>query len=260
MSATSGAADARKPALKPRDAATLIIVDRTEGEARVLMGRRREDQVFMPGKFVFPGGRVDKQDRFVEAADELRPAERDKLLLDMKGGASKASARSLALAAIRETFEEAGIVIGTTGRPRRAASGLETWQAFLDHGFLPKLSELTLFARAITPPGRPRRYDTRFFCIEAAAIAARLDTSDGELSGVHWVTISDAHQLDLPPITRVILEDLSDRLKGEALDDAALPVPYYHHRNGTFRREMLVLGQPVGAAAADDDGDDDSGS
>ena len=49
--------------LKPRDAATLIIVDSSSGEPKVLLGRRRMDMVFMPGRYVFPGGRVDPADR-----------------------------------------------------------------------------------------------------------------------------------------------------------------------------------------------------
>ena len=73
--------------LRPRDAATLIIIDRTSGEPRVLMGKRRMEQVFMPGKYVFPGGRADKDDKIVQSADELPEVEAAKLLLDMKGSA-----------------------------------------------------------------------------------------------------------------------------------------------------------------------------
>lgn len=227
--------------MRPRDAATLVIVDRVMGLPRVLMGRRRLDQVFMPGKYVFPGGRVDDSDRNVKSADELHPVEVAKLLLDMKGTPSQARARALAMAAIRETFEEAGLVIGA---PAESASGpgfdVPSWNEFFACGYQPKLSTLTLFARAITPPGRPRRYDTRFFCISADEISHRVDTSDGELSGLHWLTIEEARSLDLPAITRVILEDLTDFLKNGNGSGHA-PVPYYHHKNGTFRRELLTV-------------------
>ena len=238
-------ATAPKPApLKPQDAATLIIVERAGGEPRVLMGRRRDDQVFMPGKYVFPGGRVDKADRIIASADELRPLETAKLLIDMKGSPSESRARALALAAIRETFEETGIVIGDEATPAAGFDGHETWRDFLGRGYLPRPSTLTFFARAITPPGRPRRYDTRFFCCEAAAVRTRFDMSDGELSGIEWVTVEEARALDLPAITRVILEDLLDRLKNGTLDDSALAVPYYHHKNGSFRRQLLKAGEP----------------
>ena len=99
-------------ALRPRDAATLIIVDSTSGEPRVLLGRRRLDMAFMPGRYVFPGGRVDAADRQVAIADDLGPGELKKLMVAMKGTPSEARARALALAAVRETFEEAGLIIG----------------------------------------------------------------------------------------------------------------------------------------------------
>ena len=232
---------ARTSALRPRDASTLIIVDRDGIEPKVLMGRRRADQVFMPGKYVFPGGRVDKQDRLVDSADALRPSEIRKLMLDMKGVASEQRARALALAAVRETFEEAGLVIGVAGAAVACRAPHETWREFFARGYMPRLGSLTFFARAITPPGRPRRYDTRFFCVEASAVAARLDISDGELSGLEWVTIGQAAELDLPPITRVILEDLLDRLKNDTLDSDGVAVPYYHHKNGSFRRDLLKI-------------------
>jgi len=226
---------------RPRDAATLIIVDRgAGGDVRVLMGQRRPDVAFMPGKFVFPGGRVDAEDKHIPSADELRPAETAKLLHDMKGGGSAGRARAIALAAVRETFEEAGLLIGTRAEKIEAPDAPPTWKAFLDEGYLPRLSGLTFFARAITPPGRARRFDARFFFIEASAIVHKIDSNDGELSGLHWLTIEDARGLDLPGITRVVLEDLTDRLKHGLPGSDELPVPYYHLKNGSFRRDLLT--------------------
>src|SRR2546425_12755667 len=98
-------------ALRPRDAATLIIVDSTSGEPRVLLGRRRQDMVFMPGRYVFPGGRVDPADKHVAVEQDLEPDHLKKLMVAMKSTASEARARSQALAAVRETFEEAGLFI-----------------------------------------------------------------------------------------------------------------------------------------------------
>ena len=228
--------------IRPRDAATLVIVDRVMGVPRVLMGQRRLDQVFMPGKYVFPGGRVDETDRTIQSADELHPWEVSKLLLDMKGHPSPVRARALGMAALREPFEEAGLVIGSScSSSEAAACEVESWNAFFACGFLPRLSTLRLFARAITPPGRPRRYDTRFFHISADEISHQVDTSDGELLGLHWLTIEDARSLDLPAITRVILEDLTDFLRDADSGSGDAPVPYYHHRNGTFRRELLSV-------------------
>ena len=98
-------AASKSPALRPRDAATLILVDNSQGLPRVLLGKRRMDMKFMPGKYVFPGGRVDRPDRTVESTDDLAESEISKLLVDMKGGPNPARARALALAAVRETYE-----------------------------------------------------------------------------------------------------------------------------------------------------------
>jgi 8-oxo-dGTP pyrophosphatase MutT (NUDIX family) len=204
------------------------------------MGQRRMDQVFMPGKFVFPGGRLDKVDRDIASVDELRPVESAKLLLQMKGAPSSARARALALAAVRETFEETGILIAGAGPGKTATSGSPTWDAFFQCGYLPKIGGLAFLARAITPPGRPRRYDTRFFCVRAEEIAHKIEHADGELSRLDWLTIEDARGLDLPAITRVILEDLLEFLQaGQDRDN--WPVPYYHHQNGKFRRDLLRI-------------------
>jgi len=244
------------PVLRPRDASTLIIID-SEGPApRVLLGKRRDDLKFMPGKYVFPGGRLDPDDKTMIAARELRPSEADKLLLDMKGHPSPARARGLALTAVRETFEEAGIIIGGVAsdtspevappseNPSLESPAAKTWRQFRGHGFVPDLAPLTFLARAITPPGRPRRFDTRFFCVEASAITKSTDHNDGELSGLVWMTLAESRELDLPPITRVILEDLAERISKRTLDDPTVPIPYYFNRHGTFRREMLHLAAP----------------
>ncbi len=223
---------------RPRDAATLVLVDISSGEPRLLMGKRRATQVFMPNKVVFPGGRVDEEDRTVESADELTDDELAKVLLQMKGHPSAARARSMALAAIRETYEETGVIIGRPieHKPMASAPG---WQPFFAEGFLPSLAGLSLFARAITPPGRPRRYDTRFFCASIDTVVAQTGKFDDELSEITWYSIAETSELDLPPITRVIIEDLGDRLEAGPLGPMAAPIPFYHQRNGTFRRDLL---------------------
>lgn len=226
---------------RPRDAATLIIVDRAGHAPRVLMGKRRMEQVFMPGKYVFPGGRVDKTDRLMASVDELPQPEQAKLLLRMRGTPSPSRARALALAAIRETFEEAGLVIGAAPLADAFARSVPPagWSDFLALGYLPRLAGLTYFSRAITPPGRTRRYDTRFFYSDASDIAHRVDANDGELSGLHWLTMEETRDLDLPSITRVVLEDLMECIGGDNLAERAGKVPFYHFANGSFRRDML---------------------
>lgn len=234
-------ADGRR--LVPRDAATLVVVDRSCGEPRVLMGRRRATQVFLPNKFVFPGGRVDRSDRLAPCDDELHPDDTRLLLAGMKGRPSGSRARALALAAIRETFEETGLVIGRNLPAAAAASPVKApeWRTFLATGFSPALGTLTYFARAITPPSRPRRYDTRFFLTDAGAIAARSTAVDGELADLGWFTLDEMRRLDLPNITRAIVEDLSHLLaNGRGSAGTARQIPFYAYRHGSFRRDLIT--------------------
>jgi 8-oxo-dGTP pyrophosphatase MutT (NUDIX family) len=227
------------PNRPPRDAATLIVIDRRGPEPKVLMGRRHPGLAFMAGMFVFPGGRIESGDRAMVAAGSLHPRAEAVLNARVPRG-SEQRGRALALAAIRETFEETGLLLGTRehGGPERVPDG--TWAAFREHGVFPDLDALHLVARAITPPGRPRRFDTRFFAIDREAVAAEVPGAtgpDSELIELAWVTLSEAPRLGLPTITQVILEDLQDRLAAGFSQD--LPIPFYHERRRRSLRELL---------------------
>jgi 8-oxo-dGTP pyrophosphatase MutT (NUDIX family) len=241
---TAAPADAKKAqsrtTLRPRDAATLIVIDQSSGEPRVLLGRRRPDMVFMPGRYVFPGGRVDLADRHVAVENDLQQGNIDRLMVAMRGNPSAMRARALALAAVRETFEEAGLIIGRPIATGAALSKSQIWREFFSLGFRPALDQLTFFARAITPPGRPRRFDTRFFCVPGTAIVHKIAIADGELSDLEWHSIAQARALELPNITRVVLEDLGERLAAGAMQASELPVPFYHRRSGAFVRDLIT--------------------
>jgi 8-oxo-dGTP pyrophosphatase MutT (NUDIX family) len=227
------------PNVRPRDAATLILIDRSQDEPRVLMGRRNGAAKFMPGKFVFPGGRIEPGDRRMAVADNLEPAVLARLMQRVRG-ASETRARALALAAIRETFEETGLLLGnrTGDKPDRFPAG--SWLAYCAHGVLPSLAPLHLIARAITPPRRPKRFDTVFFAVDAAHISGRVEGFVGpscELVELAWIGLEGAQRLDLPTITSVVLHELGARLGAGMGHD--LPVPFYHERNRRWLREEL---------------------
>jgi len=232
--------------MRPRDAATLLIVDSSSGTPRLLMGRRRPDLVFMPNMFVFPGGRSEPDDRRMAANAELPERDVDRLLHDMKGHVSPARARGLALAALRETFEEAGVLIGRRIRDDECeevagqVGSMHPWHGFLSEGVLPCLSNLRFLARAITPPGRPRRFDTRFFTVDASHIAKQVAPPDDELHDLSWHTLEDVRGLELPNITRAVVEDLSERLENGRLSGQDKPVPYYYFRRNAFQRELIA--------------------
>ena len=94
------------PYFRPRDAATLILIDRSGGKPKVLVGRRHDNVVFMPGKYVFPGGRVDKSDNRVPVAASIT-SDLEANLLKGSPKITPARARALANAAIREACAEA---------------------------------------------------------------------------------------------------------------------------------------------------------
>ena len=225
---------------RPKDAATVIMLDRSEDEPRVLMGRRHDRHVFLPGMYVFPGGRVDRTDGYIPAAAELEPAVQSRLLTAMKQGKSAHRTRALALAAIREVFEETGIAIGKPheGKPPKTTD----WSDFFSHGLAPDLSVLRFVARAITPPRRPRRFDTRFFAIDMTETGHSTDAlmrPSEELEKLVWMPVSKTSELELPTITSVVLEELSTRLADDPGLSRDIPVPYYHWVRGRFIRETV---------------------
>jgi 8-oxo-dGTP pyrophosphatase MutT (NUDIX family) len=223
---------------RPRDAATLIVLRRDPDGVRVLMGRRSDRHVFMPGKVVFPGGGVDAADRFAPSADELDAIVEAKLLSEMRGRASRSRARALALAAIREAFEETGVVIGRPGAPARPSRD-PAWRRFHALGCLPSLSPLRLVARAVTPPRRPRRFDARFFAVFGEHVARQVAVPEEELMSPEWLTFKETDGQDLPAITRAVLADLKARLTLDPELSPDGPVPFHHMRSGRFRRETL---------------------
>jgi 8-oxo-dGTP pyrophosphatase MutT (NUDIX family) len=152
---------------------------------------------------------------------------------------SAAKARGLVLAAVRETFEETGILLGAKVRePVRSPGG--PWDAFVQAGVVPDLAPVHFIARAITPPARTKRFDTRFFAIDATAIAARLDGvvgPDTELTELVWHPIAAAARLDMPAITTAVLEELAARIAAGFSHD--LPVPFYRVLNRKRARSLL---------------------
>lgn len=217
----------KKATIKPRDAATLILV-RFDGPAPlILMGQRHSGHAFMPNKYVFPGGRCEAADGLLDVASEGEPVTLQKLKLRMGARPSHRKARGVLVAALRETFEETGLLAG------RATAGAA-----------PDLSGLIYFARAITPPGRSRRFDSRFF-VANADIVSNLDAphplENEELLRINWVTLTEALELNLPSITRDILLLLEPYLTQNRLPPAACPVSFQYSRGKAWLIEELNL-------------------
>jgi 8-oxo-dGTP pyrophosphatase MutT (NUDIX family) len=223
---------------EPRDAATLMLIDRAGAKPKVLLGRRHQSHKFMPGKFVFPGGRIEPLDRIMTAASELHP-DMQKKLMERVPEPSVELARAFALAAVREMAEETGLLLGIKRDVSPKVPG-ELWVDFAKARVHPDLAHIHLIARAVTPPRRPRRFDTRFFTADATAVAHKIESvvgPDSELVELVWVPIEEATHLDMPTITGVVLEELLARV--EAGMGHELPVPYYFMIEQQFFRELL---------------------
>jgi 8-oxo-dGTP pyrophosphatase MutT (NUDIX family) len=249
------------PGVKIRDAATMLVIDRTGATPKVLVGRRHHGHKFMPGKYVFPGGRVERADRYMTAATALDSRIETRLMQEVRYPSAEKS-RGFALAAIREVFEETGLVLGAKcdgkgdGESEGRAPALparkpgkddgpdhaaEEWAKFSRSGVVPDLAAVHFIARAITPPGRNRRFDTRFFAVDAAAIAARINGvvgPDTELVELVWLPVDEGLKLDMAGITLAVLEELKIRTASGFGHD--LPVPFYRVQRGKRLRELLA--------------------
>ena len=205
------ASDAPTP---PSPAASLILIRDAQSETpKVLMGKRRATARFMPDARVFPGGAVDPEDAAAIAlladGDALPPACAARLAKDPRGETTGAT---YALAAIRETFEETGLRIGSASDGLAAPEGAgESWRAFVEAGMRPSLSGVTLVLRAITPPQMKIRFDARIFVVDADVHGVDLDDfsgASGELEDLRWVTYAEAAPSPMPFPTALALAEV----------------------------------------------------
>jgi len=157
----------------------------------------------MPNKFVFPGGAVDAEDNVIPLAKPLVQSCHARLLEDNSGP----SPETLAVAAIRELWEETGLILGA---PEAWRDAPEDWSGFAQEGFRPSAEGMYFFFRAITPPGPPRRFDARFFLVDADQLTGDLDDFSGasdELSHLQWVPLDEARTLNLPSLRQSCWEN-----------------------------------------------------
>lgn len=208
-----------------RNAATVIVLrDRMTAPA-ILMGQRGAKAAFMPNKFVFPGGALDPEDADISLATPLP----EPCFTRLNDHAPAGLQTALAAAAVRELWEETGLVLGRPGTWSGPVPA--DWRSFAATGHLPSAEALQFVFRALTPPGRPRRFDARFFLVDAGAIRGDLDDfthASDELSHLQWIPLAEARSFDLPFITEVVLAEVEARVT-----DAAPPqsVPYFRNND-----------------------------
>ncbi|KPQ08168.1 MAG: putative NTP pyrophosphohydrolase [Rhodobacteraceae bacterium HLUCCA12] len=218
-----------------RDAATIVLVRDAQGPApRVLMGQRGAGAAFMPNKFVFPGGAIDPDDAMIAFASPLDEVTRRRLLAQPVTPRPPAPEAMLA-AAVRELWEESGLMLGRAAPWQGPLP--DDWHRFADAGLCPVHDGLQFIFRAITPPGRSRRFDARFFLADVAAITGDPDDFSqacDELSHLHWIELQEARRLDLPFITEVVLAEAEAVLNGGRPES----VPFFDNSGSApvFRR------------------------
>ncbi|MDZ4372718.1 MAG: NUDIX hydrolase [Phenylobacterium sp.] len=206
-------------AVRPKNAATVMIIRRDGPKPRVLMGKRHGGHSFMPDRWVFPGGRIDRADYRAPYATDLRPDVGG--LFDRYLPAGKG--RALALAAVRETWEEAGLLLAKPGEGR----GRGPWKDFIGQGVLPDLEAMDVIARAITPPAVGKRFDTWFLMAEAERLTSLDRQPDcGELEEIAWVDFDDAMSLPLPAVTRMMIKEAVLRM-----EDPSRPKPFLRYKD-----------------------------
>jgi 8-oxo-dGTP pyrophosphatase MutT (NUDIX family) len=205
--------------VKPRNAASLVLTRERGGVTRILMGRRPAKAAAFPEAYVFPGGRVDKADAAVTPAAPLDAQTLDDLCA--RGGCTPALARALATTAIRETFEETGLMIAAPGD---VGARHGAWSMFAAQGLAPAHDRLRFLGRAITPTSAPRRFHARFFLTDGKEALGEL-RGNGELDALDWYPLADA--LDLPTIdvTQFILKELAAAERGVTRE-----APFFRYR------------------------------
>ena len=213
-------------AVRPLDAATVIIWRKQRQRIEILMGQRHHAHKFLPHRYVFPGGRVEGRDARVRSSNEVHPAVAGQL----SRTTSKGRGRSIVVAAIRETFEETGLIIGKPD-PLPDWPVPKGWEHFFGAGYAPSLNCLEYIARAVTPVFRPIRFDTRFFLLQAENAVGNLEGS-GELKNLDWIPIDRTPEFELANVTRNVLAYAEKLIISPIAQSESRKIPNFRHLRG----------------------------
>ena len=217
-----------------KNAAVIVLLRKNGSTYSVLIGKRVSTVAFMPSKYVFPGGAWEKLDNAVPVAKAMNEQQRHLLTLETEFSDSS----FLGITAIRELWEETGLRLSCKGQ---FGTFPESWKEFFFKGQGPNLKNLHFFFRAITPPGRVRRFDARFFFCNAEYIENDLDNfseASGELNSLQWVDISQTKYFELPKITKIVIEHLVGLISADFIYDY---IPFYSGGPDGLNKKKLWL-------------------
>ncbi|MBN36814.1 MAG: hypothetical protein CMM46_18945 [Rhodospirillaceae bacterium] len=212
--------------VRPRDAASVVLIRGNADKTEVLMGRRRKRASFLPNIYVFPGGRVDPEDHRAPKGVALQRDAEALLNRHVPG----ASTLSIPLAGLRETHEETGYLIARDASEHELDGAPDTpyWQALRSAGALPDLGRMDYIARALTPTMSHKRFNTRFFLVDANDARGEL-IQDGELEDLHWLPLDKAHRLPIVDVTEFVLNQARDRWQDRHRGRKQTAVPFLHY-------------------------------
>ena len=198
---------ALKRAVRPRIASTIVLTHGPKDNPKILMGHRSAKHDFMPSVYVFPGGRVDRADSYADYAGELSP----RTARILEAAFTPRKARAVALASVRETYEETSLFLGAKEPTTRNINN-PSYDAFRQAGLKPDLSGIEVFGRAVTPPHRHKRFDAWFFVKHLGNGALPVIRESAELENVGWFTFKQIEKLELQRATEMMLMVLGNYL------------------------------------------------
>ena len=191
---------------RPRDASSLVLLKNSGKIVKVLLGKRSDKTRFMPGAWVFPGGVVDKTDHTISINTSLNK----NIIKRLAVSNNARTAKALALASIRETVEETGLILGkkcennTKVDYEEDNNGISIMSKL---GLEPDLSKLFYLGRAITPTFSPIRFHARFFVADAKHLTGKIQTTN-ELVEIEWVPLEKATKLPMADVTEFMINEL----------------------------------------------------
>lgn len=199
--------------MRPADAAGLVLIRAaTSGEPEILIGRRPARMGFLPGIHVVPGGRVDPPDALASGFPANAQTAPHPAVAEALGGRRPPIA--FLNAALRETHEETGLLVG---RPSGGAVTTNTssfWLAYQEAELVPDYGQIDYLCRAITPVTSRRRFNTRFFLANGNHVAGMLG-GNGELEDLAWWKVSKLADLTLVDVTQYVLETALRRWRAQ---------------------------------------------
>ena len=211
----------------PRDAASLILYRRRANRLELLLGRRPGHSSFMPDVYVFPGGGVERQDASMVLGGTLD----ERIVSRIAVGGSPRKATQLVVAAIRETFEETGLMIAPpmTELPPNHS----TIPQFAASGLYPEAGLFSYVGRAITPRTQPKRFHARFFACDSTRVPnfdEQILKGNGELLDLEWINTRKLDDLPMRSVTQFMIGEFI-RLDRTGTSDW-IGSAVYTHRNG----------------------------